>query len=179
MKGLVGLSTYEWITYRRLSRVEIVSSPGFEPATYISRSRHANHSATASAGLIWWHRGKRVVMTSWLTDGRNIQRSIWKRVAAILIDSCWWIERRREEWYRRKRSGIARRRVASRDRSYRSPIKLDGHFVVRITTGWVAGRRKTAALGRLSSRSLQWFYYILSYCCVHTRLFISVINYYS
>jgi len=47
MKGLVGLSKCEWITYSRILRVEIVSPPGFEPATYRSRSRHTNHSATA------------------------------------------------------------------------------------------------------------------------------------
>jgi len=47
MKGLVGLSKCEWITYSMLLRVEKVSLPGFEPATYRSRSRHANHSATA------------------------------------------------------------------------------------------------------------------------------------
>jgi len=48
MKGLVGLSKCEWITYSRLLRVEKDSPPGFEPATYRSRSRHTNHSAAAS-----------------------------------------------------------------------------------------------------------------------------------
>jgi len=51
MTGLVGLSKCEWITYSRLLRVETVSPPGFEPATYRSRSQHANHSATAPGGL--------------------------------------------------------------------------------------------------------------------------------
>jgi len=52
MKGLVGLSKCEWKTYWRLLRVEKVSPPGFEPATYKFRSRHANHSATASHNVI-------------------------------------------------------------------------------------------------------------------------------
>jgi len=44
IKGLVDLSKCEWITYSRLLRVEKVTPPGFEPATCISRNRHANKS---------------------------------------------------------------------------------------------------------------------------------------
>jgi len=47
MKGLVGLTKCEYITYSRLLRVEKVAPLGFKPATYRSRSRYANHTATA------------------------------------------------------------------------------------------------------------------------------------
>jgi len=61
MKGLVGLSKCEWITYSSLLCVEKVSPPGFEHTTYRSRSRHANHSATAPHKVVqpvieWRHR---------------------------------------------------------------------------------------------------------------------------
>jgi len=47
MKGLVGISNCEVITYSRLLRVNYVTMPRFEPATYWSINRHVNHSATA------------------------------------------------------------------------------------------------------------------------------------
>jgi len=47
MKGLLGLSKCEWVTYSRTIRVEIVPPPGIEPATNKSKNRHAHHSATA------------------------------------------------------------------------------------------------------------------------------------
>jgi len=56
MKGLVALSKCVWITYPRLSHIEKVALPEFEPATHRSRNQHANHSANVpnSFVLIWY-----------------------------------------------------------------------------------------------------------------------------
>ena len=48
MKGLVGQSNCESITYSRLLRVDQVAPLVFEPVNCRFRSRHASHSATAT-----------------------------------------------------------------------------------------------------------------------------------
>jgi len=85
--SISNLYTFQWITYSRLLRVEKVSLPRSEPASYRSISRHANHSATASQRILSTADHCLLIVATNIVDPRMINGLVGQNNGELTTDS--------------------------------------------------------------------------------------------